>query len=109
MGYTHTRYQVVGKGKSHAGKMEVILTDSHLDTRIKRCTLMNVTVPKLENAGEVWEGNAKLVKQLKAVEMTAAKKTPRCSSTTRNTVVRAELGMHPFKTKYRHEKVEMGI
>ena len=50
--------------------MDAILTESHLDTRIKRCMLMNVTVPKLEYAGEVWEGNAKFVKQLKtAVQM----------------------------------------
>ena len=35
---------------------------------------MNVIiVPQLENAGELWEGNAKLVKQLKTVHMAAAK------------------------------------
>ena len=44
--------------------MDAILTDSHLDTRIKICTLKNVIVPKLVYAGEVWDGNAKLVKQL---------------------------------------------
>ena len=38
---------------------------------------MNVIVPALEYAGEVWEGNAKLVKQLEKVQMTAAKKTPK--------------------------------
>ncbi|MEP5375891.1 MAG: hypothetical protein ABJQ14_08885, partial [Hyphomicrobiales bacterium] len=43
-------------------------------------------------------GNAKLVKQLETVQMTAAKKILRCSSTTSNTVLRAELGMHPLKT-----------
>ena len=55
--------------------MDAILTDSHLDTRIKRCIRMNVivAVPKLEYAGEVWEGNAKPVKQLGTVQMTAAK------------------------------------
>ena len=30
--------KVIGKGKAHVGKMDAILTDSHLDTRIKRCT-----------------------------------------------------------------------
>ena len=45
--------------------MDAILTDPHLDTSIKRCILMNVIVPKLEYAGEVWEGNAKFVKQKK--------------------------------------------
>ena len=59
---------------------------------------MNVIVPKFEYAGEVWEGNAKLVKQLETVQMTAAKKALGCSSTTSNTVLRAELGMHPLKT-----------
>ena len=43
--------------------MDAIPTDSHVDTRIERCTLMNVIVPKLEYAGEAREGNAKSVKQ----------------------------------------------
>ena len=68
--------KVIGKGKAHVGKMVAILTDSHLDTRIKICILTNVIVPKLEYAGEVLEGNAKLVKQLETVQMTAAKKVP---------------------------------
>ena len=54
--------------------MDAILTDPHLDTKIKRCILMNVILPKLEYAGEVWEGDAKIVKQLETVQMTAAKK-----------------------------------
>ena len=64
---------VIGKGKSHVGKMDAILTDSHLDpiniNRIKICIMINVIVPKLrvEYAGQVWEGNAKLVKQLETV------------------------------------------
>ena len=48
--------------------MDTILTDSHLDTKIKRCILMNVIVPKIEYAGELCEGNAKkLVKPLEMV------------------------------------------
>ena len=43
--------------------MDAILTDSHLDSKIKRRILMKVIVPELEYAGEVWEGNAKLVKK----------------------------------------------
>ena len=58
---------------------------------------MNVIVPKPEYA-EVWEGNAKLVKQLETVQMTAAKKVRGYSSTTSNTELRAELGMYPLKT-----------
>ena len=45
-----------------------------------------VIVPKLEYAGKLWEGNAKFVKQLETVQMTAARKIPRRSSTTSNTV-----------------------
>ena len=33
--------------------MDVILRDSHLDPRIKRCILVNEIIPKLEDAGEV--------------------------------------------------------
>ena len=54
---------MIGKGKAHVGEMDVILTDSHLDTRIRRCIMINVILPKLEYSGEVWDGNAKLVKQ----------------------------------------------
>ena len=82
--------------------MDAILTDSHLDTinRIKRCILMNAIVPKLENAGDVWEGNAKLVKHLDTVQMTVAETLVLigCSSTTSNTVSGAELGIYPLKT-----------
>ena len=56
--------KVVGKGKSQVGKMDAVLTDPHLDARIKRRILMSVNVAKLEDEGEVWEGNAKFVKQL---------------------------------------------
>ena len=63
--------KVIRKGKAHVGKMDAILTDSHLDTRIKICIRMNVIAPKVEYAGEVWGGvwerNAKLVKQLETV------------------------------------------
>ena len=76
--------------------MDAILTDSHLDTRIERCILIGVIVR--EYAGEVWEGNAKLEKQMERGQMTAAKKVPRCSRTTSNTVLRADLGMYPLKT-----------
>ena len=35
---------------------------------------MNVVVSNLEYAGKVWDGSAKLVKQLETVHMTAAKR-----------------------------------
>ena len=81
----------VGKGKAHEGKMDAIPTDSHLDARINRCVLINMVVPKLEQA-EVREGNAKFVKQLETAEqMTVPKKgrhtTVGCSSTTSTTAV----------------------
>ena len=39
-----------------------------------------------------------LVKQMKTVLITAAKKVLGCSSTTSDTALRAELGMYPLKT-----------
>jgi len=90
--------KVIEKGKAQIGRMDVILRDPHLDTRIKRCILMNVIVPKLEYAGEVWEGNVKLVERLETLQMAAAKKILGCSKTTSNTVLRAELGMYSLKT-----------
>ena len=51
--------KVIGKGKSQVGKMDAILTHSHLDPMIEICILISVIVPKLEYAGDVWEGNAK--------------------------------------------------
>ena len=45
-------------------------------------------------AGEVWEGNAKFVKQLETVQMTTAHNILGCSSTTRNT----ELEMNRLET-----------
>ena len=86
--------------------MDAILTDSHLDTRITMHLLISVIELKLEYAGEEREGNAKFLKQLETVPMTAAKKILGCSSTTSNTALRAELGTH---SKQRHEKVEMTI
>ena len=74
--------------------MDAILTDSHLDPRIKRCVLMNVIVPKQEYV-EVWEGNARLVKQLETGQTTAAEKVLEWSNTTSNAVLRVEMGMYP--------------
>ena len=80
-----------------AYKPSQILTESHLTLGLKICGLMNAIVPKLEYA-EVCQGNAKLVKQLESVQMTAAKKVLGCSSTTSKSVLRAKLGMYPLKT-----------
>ena len=52
---------MIGKDKVHVGEMDAILTDSHVDTKFKRCILMYVIVPK-PGCAEVWEENAKLVK-----------------------------------------------
>lgn len=54
--------------------MDVILTDSRLDTRIKTCIFMNVIVPKLEYVGELCEGNVKFVKKFRPVRIAAAEK-----------------------------------
>ena len=97
MGCTHS--EIYRKGKSQVvDKVDAILADPHLYTRIKRCIMMNVIATNLEYAGEVYEGNVKLVKQLETVQMTAAKNILGCSSSTSNTGLRAELGMYPLKT-----------
>ena len=69
--------EVTHKGKAEVGRMDVILSDSHLDTRIKRCILLNVIVPKLE-----YVSNKKLAEKLETVQMSAAKKILGCSKTT---------------------------
>ena len=51
--------KVMGKGKAHLGKVDAILTNSHLDTKINMCILMKGMVQKLEHAGEIWEGDSK--------------------------------------------------
>ena len=68
------------------GKMDAIQPDLCLDSKVKICIL-------------IWERNAKLVKQLETVQVTAAKKVLGWSSTTGNTVLRAELGIFPLKNK----------
>ena len=62
---------------------------------------MNVIVPNLEHAGEVCGGNAKLVKQMETVQVTAAAENlKRYLSATSNAVITttAGLGMRPLKT-----------
>lgn len=41
--------------------------------------------------------------------MTAAEKTRGCSTTTNNTVLRAEQGIRPLETDKRREKVELAL
>ena len=120
--------QVMGKGTAQTGKMDAILTDSHLDARIWRfssfgkvmidqygrscCTLsdgkrnnhLEMYPDECDSSkaryifrrGGVWEGDAKSVKQLEAVQMTAAETILRCSSTTSSTAL--DKGMHPLET-----------
>ena len=70
---------------------------------------MNVIVPKLEYAGEVWEGNATAIRQLETAQMSAAKKILGCLRTTSNTVLRAELGMYSLKAKRDIRKLKMAV
>ena len=60
--------------------------------------MKSVIVPPLEYAGEVWEGNKKVVKELEAAQMKAAKIILGCSKRTSNATVRAELGIRPLKS-----------
>lgn len=85
----------MGKGNAKIGKMAVILRETHLDTRIKICILMNLIVPQLVYAGEVWKGNAKSAKNVEIVQMTATKKIRGCSKTTRSAALRTGLGIYP--------------
>ena len=60
---------------------------------------MNVIAPKLEYAGEVWEGNKKLADKLGTVQIdVSGEKILGCSKTTSNTALRSELGMYALKT-----------
>ena len=45
------------------GKMDAIVTDSHLGTRNMGCTLMNVILRKLEYAGDECMGKEREVRQ----------------------------------------------
>ena len=51
---------MVEKGKAVVDKMDLILRDPYLDTRIKKCILLDVIVPQLEYAGEVWGGEREI-------------------------------------------------
>lgn len=76
--------EVIETGKAQMGKTDVILGDTHLDTWIKTYILMNMITPKLEYAGEEEGGvEAKLVRNLETVQMTAAKRIPACSKTSK--------------------------
>ncbi|CAB1100184.1 unnamed protein product [Ectocarpus sp. CCAP 1310/34] len=90
--------KVAEKGKARAGKLHPILANRHLDTRIKLTVLKSVIVPPLEYAGEVWEGNKKVVKELEAAQMKAAKTILGCSRRTSNAAVRAELGIQSLRS-----------
>ena len=91
--------KVAEKGKARAGKLHSILANRQLDTRIKLTVLCSVIVPPLEHAGEVWEGNKKVVQELEAAQMKAAKIILGCSKRTSNAVVRAELGIQSLKSE----------
>lgn len=47
----------IEKGTAEIGRVDAIRRHPHLETRIKRCILTDVIVPKLEHVEEVWEGN----------------------------------------------------
>ena len=54
--------------------MDAILADPHFDAGIEIYVLMNMIVPMLDYAGEVWQGNTKFAEQLETIQITAAKK-----------------------------------
>ncbi|CAB1113353.1 unnamed protein product [Ectocarpus sp. CCAP 1310/34] len=66
-------FKVADKGKARTGRLHPILANRHIDTRIKLTVVKGVFVPPVEYAGVVWEGNKKVVKELEAAQMKAAK------------------------------------
>lgn len=89
--------KVVEKGGTQIGRMDVILKDSHPDTRMKRCILMNICCTEAEVSGEVWKGDEKLVKRMKTIRVVAAQIVLGCSKTTGNTALRAEFELYPLE------------
>ncbi|CAB1101144.1 unnamed protein product [Ectocarpus sp. CCAP 1310/34] len=87
--------KVAEKGKARAGKLHPILANPHLNTRIKLTVLKSVIVPPLEYAGEVWEGNKKVKKELEGAKMKAAKIILGCSKGKSNAAVRAGIQSLP--------------
>ncbi|CAB1102256.1 unnamed protein product [Ectocarpus sp. CCAP 1310/34] len=94
--------KVAEKGKARAGKLHPILANRHVDTRIKLTVFKSVIVPPLEYAGEyageVLEGNKKVVKELEATQSSGAKIILGCSRRTSNAAVRAELGIQSLRS-----------
>ena len=43
--------KIIGKGKTHVGKIDVTLTDSHLDHRINECVMSNVNMQEKYGKG----------------------------------------------------------
>lgn len=81
-------HKIAEKGKARAGKLHPILADRHLDTRVN-IHFGKRNHPALEYAGEVWEGNMKIVAELEAAQMKAAKIILGCSQRTGNSRVGA--------------------
>lgn len=90
-------HKVADKGKARAGKLHEILTHRRLDTRIILQILKSVIIPPSEYAGEVWEGNKKIERELEAAQMKAATIVLGCSNRTSNAAVRAELGIQSLR------------
>lgn len=80
--------KIKGKEKAQKGKMDVISTESYVNTRMKRYMVVDVIVPKLEYARVTCEDNTKFVMQLGVIR-TTAKNILGCSKTMRTTLFRS--------------------
>lgn len=60
----HTNEEI-GKGKAQTGRVDVILSDSHPDFRMKKYIQINADVPKLKSTRDERVENGKLVKSWK--------------------------------------------
>lgn len=74
----------------------MILGDTHLGRRIKKCILTTAMVSKPEYTGKAWGRNPSFVKQLQAVYIAETNNKPGCSMIASDTVFRADLGIHPL-------------
>lgn len=65
--------KIKGDEKAQIGKMDVISTESYLNTRMKRYMVVDVIAPKLEYAREPCKDNTKFVMQLGVIPTATAK------------------------------------
>ena len=95
--------KLIQKGKTEVGRMDMILRDSRLDTRIKRCILLNVIVPKLEYSGELG-GKQEVGGEVGNSADVSCKGDTRVFENNEQYSIESRVGNVRFQNKQRHEK-----